>query len=427
MTASSDTLLLYGMGKGSSVNIRLPMEMKDVVDGKVLESAVNNAIKRYPYFKRKLELNADGEYLLVDSDEPVVVTKTSSNNPVLGSKETNGYLIAVDYTENWIYFNISHTLTNGMGLFNWALTTVYEYVTEKENVVLNCPNIRKPDSPLLDGECAEITEEMLPEDNEPLWKGFNKKIHTYTLLRGYIRCMLQPKSIDNYYLITIDEKELMQYITSNDGSPATFFSVMMFRAADKWMPAKYKDIEIGNYICTASILKLPNTHQDSSMSISTRYKREMAKWSTEKLCTMTRGNLFLQTDESVVIQYWKKMLALKKQMQQTKGIKNKRKLCSSSKLLHTSQILSKTASVSYMGRYSLGDLSAYIKSITMVGNGEGMVGIMAIDGKFCITFMQKDKKERWLKSFLSVLDDEHVKYTIEGVYDKNMSKGTLLF
>lgn len=400
--------------------------MKDLVDGEILNTAVNEAINRYPYFKRKIALNEADEYVLLDSNEPIIVTKTSSKNPILGSKETNGYLISVDYDDTDINFNISHSLTNGPGVLEWALTTVYQYVTRNENIDLDCPDIRKLDTPFLHGECEVISERLLPKDNRPLWNGYKeKKINTYTLLKGFLRCILQPGSVDNYYLISIDEKDLMKYIKDNDGSPATFFSVMMFRAADKWMPKKYKDIEIGNYVCTARHLGIENSYMDSTMPFSTRYKREMSNLSTEKLCTMTRGNTFLQTDESVIIEYWKNKFSTLKKMKEVKGLKAKKKIYMEDGQPHTRAILTKTATVSYIGKYDLGELSSYVKNLSVLVDGEGIIEILALNQKFYITFMQKDKKERWFKSFLAALDDEKIKYSVEGPFDKNLSKGQL--
>lgn len=421
-----DTMLLYSMDKSKHVPIRVSIHLKDLVNGEVLNKATNEAINRYPYFRRKLDINDLDEYVLLESNEPVVVTRTSPKGPILGSKETNGYLISVDYDDYSINFNISHSLTNGPGVLEWALTTVYQYVTEKENVKLDCPSIRKVDSPFLKDECTTITSDLLPKDNVPLWKGYKeKKIKTYTLLKGYIRCILQPGSVDNYYSISIDEKELMQYIKDHDGSPATFFSVIMFKAANKWLPKKYKDVEIGNYVCCARQLGIPNSYMDSSMPFSTRYKRKTVNLSTEKLCTMTRGNTFLQTDESVIIEYWKNKLATLEKMKEAKGLKAKKKIYMTYGNPHTRAILPVTGSISYIGRYDLGELSPFIKNVSVLVDGEGIMEILALNNKFNITFMQKDKKERWFKSFLSALDDENIKYTVEGPFNKNLSKGIL--
>lgn len=422
---NTDTMLLYTMSKKQTVNMRLSVEMNDTIDGDILKTAVNDAVKRYPYFLKKLIVNENNNYEFIDNNKPIVVTKTTDSNPVLGGKDANEHYLTVDYDEFKISFNMIHALTNGPSFMELALTTLEHYVNLKEKVTLNCPNIRKIDSPFLPDECDEIKESDLCGFTESIWKGHkNKKIKTYSILRGYLRCMLQHKGVDNYYLISIDEKELMQYIKQNDGSPASFFSVIMFKAAAKWMPKKYEDVEIASAVCMARAVGMKNCYKDTTMVASTRYKRNMAEWSTQKLCTMTRGNLFLQSDESVAADFLKNKLRVLDKVLMAKTFREKRKISHEANP-HTFAILPMTADISYIGKYELGDLSGYIKNIAGIVDGEGMLESLSFNNKFYITFLQKDKHERWLKSFLSVLDEEKVDYKIEGPFNKNLSKGIL--
>ncbi len=415
-----DTDLLYAMSERISIVMRFRAAMKDKVDEAVLTEAANIAINRYPYFKVRIEIDDEGGYVLKPNSQPIVVTKTSMNNPRINSAEVNFHVASIDYEDNIIYFNLCHNVANGPGMMEWVLTTLYQYVSMKEGKELDCPMIRKPDSDLLADECEEINPSLLPEDSKPIWNGYKGKVKTYSMLRSLLPCLLPGNSVNNFYLIRIDEKELMKYIQDNDASPASLFSVLMFKAADKRIPKKYSDIVIDMPVSTARVLGIPNNHSDSTMHIHIRYKRDMVSWDVKKLCTMTRGNMLLQTDYTMAVEYWKKKLANWITQGNIKGLKEKRRFYA--KHSDLSGMLEATANISYIGRYQTGELSEYVDSIVAIVDGEGASETMALNGEFMIAFLQKDKKERWFRAFVSVLDELGIKYKVEGPYEKNQSK-----
>ena len=53
-----DTYLLYETRPNVCCNVRIVVKMKEKIDGELLNSAVNKAIKRYPYFS--VEVEKDG-------------------------------------------------------------------------------------------------------------------------------------------------------------------------------------------------------------------------------------------------------------------------------------------------------------------------------------------------------------------------------
>ena len=72
-----DTYLLYETRKNapSNTNIRFALEITEDVNGEILDAAVNEAIKRYPYFSVRVEIK-DGAYILVPNALPIVVMET---------------------------------------------------------------------------------------------------------------------------------------------------------------------------------------------------------------------------------------------------------------------------------------------------------------------------------------------------------------
>lgn len=423
MKYSWDTDLLYSMSNFISIIMRFPVRMKQPVDGEILRQAVNIAINRYPYFKQKIDVDAEGGYILLPNDEPIVVTPTAEKNPLINTAESNFHLATVDYEGNNIYFNLCHNVSNGPGMMEWVLTTLYQYVCMKEGRKLNCPGIRMPDSPLLPDECAEINLETLPEEQPPIWKGHKEKTKTHNMLLATFTPMLTGNGVSQYKLVRIDEAQLMKYIKEKDGSPAALFSVLMMKAVDRIIAKRYPDIVIDMPVSTARVLGIPHCHADTTMHIHIHYKRDMAKWDTQKLCTVTRGNMFLQTDRSVAVDYWKKRITDWMEQEKVIGLKAKRKF--HGKHSDLGNMLKATANISYIGRYDLGELSDYVDSVACIVDGERSFEAMALNGEFMLAFLQRDKRELCLKAFLQVLDEEGIAYKVEGPYEKHQSKMTL--
>ncbi|MGX8714304.1 MAG: hypothetical protein ACSW8A_00950, partial [Lachnospiraceae bacterium] len=169
MKYSVDSYRLYQSEKMFSHTVRIHVRMKDEVDMAVLDTAVNTAIKRYPYFAVRVTLDEDGGYVLRPNKKRIVVMPTGNKLPKLGSKAVNRHLAYADCEGKDIFLNISHSMSGGKGIMPWVMTTIYEYVKEKYQIEPDAPEIQKPDSGLLPGETTEPTMAMLSEE-QPIYK-----------------------------------------------------------------------------------------------------------------------------------------------------------------------------------------------------------------------------------------------------------------
>ena len=223
MKYSIDTYRLYQSEKMFSHTVRIHVRMKDEVDIAVLDKAVNTAMKRYPYFAVRVALDDEGGYVLHPNDKKIVVMGTAKKLPRLGSKAVNGHLIYADCEGKDIYLNISHTMCGGKGFQPWVMTTIWEYVKEKYNVLPDAPEIWKPDSEVLPGETAEPTMEMLSEE-EPIIKRKIKKSPILAL--DYLNGLINPfKRKPNYRVFVIDQADFIKVAKQNDSSVITFFFI----------------------------------------------------------------------------------------------------------------------------------------------------------------------------------------------------------
>ena len=143
--------------------MRIVIKVKENVDCNILYTAVNRAIRRYPYFSVCVEKNGEGQYVLKHNDRPVSVLRTLNPPPALGSSAVNYHLISVDYMGKMIYFNFNHSISGACGFIPFIKTVLYLYISEKYSVTLDPAGINLPDSPLLEGETDFPIVEELPD------------------------------------------------------------------------------------------------------------------------------------------------------------------------------------------------------------------------------------------------------------------------
>ncbi len=414
MKYSIDTYRLYADEKIFTFSVRVRVTMKETVDIDVLRHAANEAIKRYPYFAVEIILGEDGGYDFITNKRDVVVLSTPDELPSLGSEEVNRHLLYLDCNGRDIFFNISHSMCGGRGLMPWVLTNVYQYVVEKYNVIPDAPGIRKPDSPLMDGEADEPGLDMLPEV-EPIYEYKSKK--PVVMMMDYLNGMYNPfKRNPNYYFFTFDQKEIMSFAKDNDASVASFFLVTLAKSLDKLLPEKYP--VIGGEIAhnPAADIGLPNTHCDLLTHVHIDYKREYFDYDMERLGTLTRSQIILQTDPSVSIFEMRKKLDFLNEVDKLNGLKNKRTFYGKNDSSRGKDSQHGTFIVNYTGRMDWGEVADYVESYAALVDGHLLLEITSMSDKIFVSFMQLIKETKYVEAFGDVMKELGIKYKLEGPY-----------
>ena len=80
-------------------NVRIRVELKEKIDGRLLSETANKVIKRYPYFSVRAVVDEDGKYVIEHNSLPLVVTETRFPNYPLGAEEVNFHMAYIDYME----------------------------------------------------------------------------------------------------------------------------------------------------------------------------------------------------------------------------------------------------------------------------------------------------------------------------------------
>ncbi len=67
-----------------------------------------------------------------------------------------------------------------------------------------------------------------------------------------------------------------------------------------------------------------------------------------------------------------------------------------------------------------GGVIDHIESVFPITAGNLMIAMTAIPGKFCISFQQVVRNDKYLKHFLDILDEENIGYSVGEMEEKKL-------
>lgn len=423
MKYSLNTFRLYKDESIFSMIIRLRVVMKEKVDMKKLKSAMNTAIKRYPYFAVRVGLDEDGGYVLEPNAEEVVILGKTWHLPKLGSRAANGHLLFVQCEGREINFYISHALCGGRGAQPWVMSTVWQYVKEKYHVEPVAPAIRKPDSPLLPGEAEEPTIEMLGTE-QPIFLYNSKK--PAVLGMDYLNGMYNPfMRKPNFRLYTFAQKDILSFVKNNDSSVASFFLVVTAKALDKVLPEKIRVIGGETAHNPMASLGMPHSHIDLLSHVHLDYTREQLQWDMEKLGTMTRGQIALQTDPSVSFAELRKEFCFLEELETIHGQKQKLAYFKKHDPYAGKNAQHGTFIANYTGWMDWGEVADYVDSFVFIVEGHVLLEVSSLGDRIFLSFMQLLDEKKYTDAFEAVLTELGIPFQAEGPFPKRLTKHEL--
>lgn len=423
MKYSLNTFKLYKDESIFAMIMRIRVVMKEKVDVKKLKSAVNIAIKRYPYFAVRVGLDEDGGYILAQNPAEVVILGKTRRLPRLGSRAVNGHLLFVQCEGREINFYISHALCGGRGAQPWVMTTVYQYIIERYRLVPNAPAIRRPDSPLLPGEAEEPTLEMLGTD-QPIFRYRSK--NPAVLGIDYLNGMYNPfKRKPNFRLYTFAQKDILTFAKNNDSSVASFFLVVTAKALDRVLPEKIRVIGGETAHNPAASLGMPHSHIDLLSHVHLDYTREQLQWDMEKLGTMTRGQIALQTDPSVSFAELRKEFRFLEELETIHGQKQKLAYYKKHDPFAGKNAQHGTFIANYTGWMDWGEAADYVDSFVFIVEGHVLLEVSSLGDRIFLSFMQLLDEKKYTDAFEAVLTELGIAFQAEGPFPKRLTKHTL--
>lgn len=382
--------------------IRGEVELEEMIDGGCLQKAVDTAFIRYPYFSVQLVVKGDS-WNLDPNPRPHNILHTP-DKITLGTEDVNYHLVVISYYENRVFFNVSHSITDGAGRAPLTKSVLYYYLTYRY------PDRKlDPEGIYLTTEEAFEDERILPVpeggimDMDPSW--FKKTGKAFKLSEKQV----VKDHEQTEYRFRMEEKEFMKFNKSVDASPSILVSALLAEMAWKMHPEIEEDIVINLCMNMRPGLKNKHSHLPLFTTIPLTCPSNMKDFELGKICTCMRGMVLLQSQDENVEYIFEKTQEEMKELHSIPSMKERQELLSQA-VFQEGGILSSTFISSYVGRVNLGSLTPYIKAmyttVDAIPEGGAIVEITTAGGYFYFTFMQDFSTDAYVTEF-SKLFEKH--------------------
>ena len=121
---------LASNNKYSSI-FRLSVILKEKIDAKILQKALELALEKYKAFKVKMKRGLFWYYFQENEKKPIIKIEDEYPFKKVNTKENNDYLFKVTYFENKINIDFFHVLTDGNGGTEFLKEVIYKYLQIK--------------------------------------------------------------------------------------------------------------------------------------------------------------------------------------------------------------------------------------------------------------------------------------------------------
>ena len=297
-------------------------------------------------------------------------------------------------------------------------SVLYQYLIRVHSEEpLSSEGINLPDSAFLPGEFDFPKSSSLPESD---YSFTSKAKMGYFPADDYIQAMKNPDcKNEGYYCVSMKQREFMKYIHSNDASPASIVSVLMFKAIAPLLPEDADTFSAGIASNFRKSVNCQNAFHSISTVLHASYKRSLLDIPVDKLGTITRGMIMLQSQPENSIIHMKKVLKYYEDVDSLKTIEEKRNFCLNEGIF--TKGCKDTYNVSYVGQTDFGSMSKYVRSMNTLAFGNLLIEINAIGNMFYITFSQMVKTDKYINAFLDILNKEGLSYSVSNYRIKNVA------
>ena len=416
MKYSPDAYLLHESNRFITFNIRIKVVMNDEVEPHTLKSAAEKAFTRFPYYSKQIHIDENGGIDLIPNPRTIRVNPVSAKRTYLFSKEVNYQPCSIEYEGNCIYFNMYHGMCGGCGTFLWIKTTVYEYICARYGVRPDPGSTILTDTPILEEEYAFPKLEDLPDD---LPMGKLKKDEVWfpglEYLLGFGNLVFSDSV---HYEFQIPKKDLMKYVSENDGSPMSAIAAIMAKALHRALPKNTLPFRIETNHNYRADVGCPQTHHDLLNHLFFFIPHHALDWPIDKICTVIRGATCLQTQPEYGYETLRRFYAYTDAVDQAQGLKNKNK--TAAKCSHRVADVHNSILINYTGRENWGEMTQYLERVHIITDAHLLLEIADVGNHFCITLMQMNRKTKYMDHFCQILEEENIPYKVLGIYKNHL-------
>ena len=399
--------LLYGAHEGFLSTFKIVVTMQDNVDYAILLDVVKLAMKRYPYFC--VCPKKDKDSINLQFNELPVPVFNDGRCVVLGTKESNGHLLAFGCEGQRIILHASHYIADGMGISPLLMSVVYLYISKKYGADgINDERILKPNDPISDEEYAYPFPKPVLIDNETMQRK--------ALAQAYPldACAFGDQGLYSYHL-RIPQRAMMAVANTSDGSPVSFLSVMLFRALCSLDTNLNKPVVAHVQHQYRAALKTPLNRHSLVRYIPVKIPPTISERSVEVQNTIVRGQIILESQQENNLSAVNRLVSV---LQDDKALTLPEKQLKMRQYIENS-INPKTFGISYVGKMDWCGMERYIEDIHVYIGEEStpnmlLIEVMTIGEDFSINFMQSGKGERYLNAFIEQIKKVGIPVSLVG-------------
>lgn len=365
--------------------------LKEPIDGDILQSVVQELSVRFPYFYVKAVVRDNDVY---PEPNPLPMTVRNTWDPIaFNSAQSNYHLAAWKYEGTRVALEISHSLTDGAGVFPYVKSVLYLYLTRKTGEALDPEGIR-------------LQKEAIPESEtgNPFAAldidGAKEPLYVKPTVEDFLRIKAEGDLTPQVHYVKLKESQLIEYCRDFDGSPNAMIAVMFARAARKYDPDNEKTVSVSVAIDHKAMLGSYDNYRLFANVIELDFPKSRSLNDLMKSCTMARGQMMLQAQpENSLWAMKQRKLTYAKLEQLPLEIKL-------GAIAKSAGLPRWTFSVSYVNSRSFGSLDPYIEGLSVVADpGVFDIGceISCINHHFFLTIIQSFTADRFVELFLREL------------------------
>ena len=329
----------------------------------------------------------------------------------LGTAESNFHLFAFAWEGCRFYMDGSHFITDGNGLFPFLKTILYYYLSfQHPEESFDTKQFALAGDPVPD---AEADDDPYPEDLLP-----EKPIGNLSRPEQIFMLEDQPKGYQSMagwtsFRFLIPQKELMAFVSSIDGSPASFVASLLYKVLTVLYPENRLPIVCGMQHQFRKALGRPLSHLCHVNVVPMVYPDRMREANLERLNTISRGILILRASDD------NDMLTVNEHIRNERMIRG---MTMAQKHEYMRKAVldgigKNTYEVSYTGRVPWSGLDRYVENVVpyldMTLSGGISVEIFSVGEVFSVNIMQRNDDSRYTDAFCELLRENEIHYTAE--------------
>lgn len=369
------------------------------VSGSMLNQALTESIKRYPYLNTKL-VELDGDFYIIQNEMALNARRTKTLAK-LGHISCGYHLVDITYFGKSVYVSWHHALCDGKGIKPFVETLIYYYCKLKYRSKASAEGIRLADSPLLPDETTEpnLGSYSFDEGKEPV----NVSRDAY----GIPENVIEEHETDYRYDVQIPAAAYMKVCKETHATPVILTSLLVSRGIAELYPDFDKPINANIAVDIRDALDLPNTFKNCVRSMPLPFVREFLSMSLSQCAEKQRALLTAQRDRDSLRRAANASLGLFEKLDSLPDYKAKQGMMD-----FFNGMLINTYFISYLGQMVVGENAQYIDTVGFYNSGAAGLGvnILSCGDKFCFNFKQSFESDKYVKAFLAELDKLGIPY-----------------